>query len=564
MKKPEGNFTLNTEQGNELIGRLAHTSLTDDDYTLLIHIVRCYFWLILSLQEAKISMHRFKAMIFGGKKPKPKRQDQTATPSDSDSTTGAAEEGPISEDNTPSDRLNADETCSDDIAKPKNKNKPAKGHGRLGADAYTCATDIPCTHTVYAVGMPCPHGEGLCGTLHHYPSGVMITVDGSAPLQATRYRLEKLQCSGCRTIYTAPLPPQLNASEKYTPSAKATLAVLHYGMAVPFKRLERLQSMMGVPLPDATQWDLVEQLANHVYPVYEYMMYLAAQSWIMYQDDTWVRILSLMKENKHLDKGDRKGMYSTGLVTQTGDHTLVLFFSGRQHAGENIDRLLALREDGQGAYIKMSDALNANNPSTESKEMIEANCNAHALRKFTDIEDFFPLAARTVIDRFKVVFENERQAKADNLSALERLRYHQQFSEPEMSAILSFVEQQMADKVVEPNSSLGKAYQYLINHWEKLTRFLTLPGAPIDNNIVERALKWMIQVRKNSLFYATEHGAYIGSMLISLIATCWHAKVNPIDYLAALQQDRHTVFQHPEKWLPWNYHLNNVMPPSPG
>ncbi len=71
----------------------------------------------------------------------------------------------------------------------------------------------------------------------------------------------------------------------------------------------------------------------------------------------------------------------------------------------------------------------------------------------------------------------------------------------------------------------------------------------------------MIQVRKNSLFYATEHGAYVGSMFISLIATCWHAKVNPIDYLVTLQQNRSALFQHPEKWLPWNYHLNPSVPP---
>ncbi len=114
---------------------------------------------------------------------------------------------------------------------------------------------MTCTHSVYAAGMPCPQGGALCGTLHDYPSGITITVDGAAPLQATRYTLEKLQCSSCRTIYTADLPSQVNASEKYTPGAKATLAVLHYGMAVPFNRLERLQPMREDPLPDATQWD---------------------------------------------------------------------------------------------------------------------------------------------------------------------------------------------------------------------------------------------------------------------------------------------------------------------
>lgn len=566
MKKPKETFTLNIEQGDELILRLAEKSITQDDYAMLINITRCYFWLILSLREAKISMRRFKAMIFGSKKTKKKDQNNDTVPNDSEQTSDVPA-APTNEDKTQGDASNNDETPgSGNAAASQNKRTPAKGHGRLGANAYTGATDIACTHSAYTVAMPCPQGGGRCGTLHHYPSGVTITgvtitVDGCAPLHATRYTLEKRQCSGCRTIYTADLPPQVNASEKYTPGAKATLAVLHYGMAVPFNRLERLQSMMGVPLPDATQWELVEQVADHVYPVYDYMIYLAAQSWIIYQDDTGVRILSLMKENKNLKEGDRKGMYSTGLVSQTGDNTLVLFFSGRQHAGENRDRLLTLREDNQGAFIKMSDALNANNPALETEAMIEANCSAHAVRKFTELEDFFPGETRTVIDRFKAVFDNERQVKADNLSDDERLHYPQTHSEPEMSAIKAFVEQQVNDKAVEPHSSLGKAYQYLLNHWEKLTRFLITPGAPLDNNLVERALKWMIQVRKNSLFYATEHGAYVGSLLISLIATCGYAKVDPIDYLAALQQERSAIFQHPGKWLPWNYHLTHSEPP---
>ena len=251
-------------------------------------------------------MRRFKAMIFGSKKPKKKDQNNDTVPNNSEQTSDAPAE-PTNEDETQGDTPNNDESSgSSNAAASKNKRTPAKGHGRLGANAYTGASDITCTHSVYAAGMPCPQGGGLCGTLHYYPSGVTITVDGAAPLQATRYTLEKLQCSGCRTIYTADLPPQVNTSEKYTPDAKATLAVLHYGMAVPFNRLERLQQMMGVPLPDATQWDLVEQVADHVYPVYDYMIYLAAQSWIIYQDDTWVRILSFMKENKNIKEGDRK------------------------------------------------------------------------------------------------------------------------------------------------------------------------------------------------------------------------------------------------------------------
>jgi hypothetical protein len=113
---------------------------------------------------------------------------------------------------------------------------------------------------------------------------------------------------------------------------------------------------------------------------------------------------------------------------------------------------------------------------------------------------------------------------------------------------------------VEPNSSLGKAIAYLLGHWETFTRFLSVPGAPLDNNMVERALKLFIRQRKNSLFYATEHNAYIASVLTSLIATCLYAGVNALEYLVALQEHRSEVFAAPEAWLPWTYQANLAPP----
>jgi hypothetical protein len=129
-----------------------------------------------------------------------------------------------------------------------------------------------------------------------------------------------------------------------------------------------------------------------------------------------------------------------------------------------------------------------------------------------------------------------------------------------MDKLKQWLETQEADRLVEPNSSLGKAIAYLLGHWETLTRFLSVPGAPLDNNMVERALKLFIRQRKNSLFYATEHSAYIASVLTSLIATCLYAGVNALEYLVALQEHRAEVFAAPEAWLPWTYQANLAPP----
>jgi hypothetical protein len=122
-----------------------------------------------------------------------------------------------------------------------------------------------------------------------------------------------------------------------------------------------------------------------------------------------------------------------------------------------------------------------------------------------------------------------------------------------LTTLKTWLEEQTAQRRVEPNSSLGKALAYLVDHWSTLTRFLQEPGAPLDNNTAERALKLAIRQRKNSLFYATEHSAYIASVLTSVIATCVQAGVNALEYLVAVQEHRQEVFAHPGAWLPWNY-----------
>jgi len=129
-----------------------------------------------------------------------------------------------------------------------------------------------------------------------------------------------------------------------------------------------------------------------------------------------------------------------------------------------------------------------------------------------------------------------------------------------MDALKKWLDTQRDERLVEPNSSLGKAMAYMQTHWETLTRFLQIAGAPLDNNLVERALKLFIRQRNNSLFYNTAYSAYIASVLTSLIATCMHAGVNALDYLVALQEHRAEVFADSAAWLPWTYQARLVPP----
>src|SRR6267378_1065818 len=312
----------------------------------------------------------------------------------------------------------------------------------------------------------------------------------------------------------------------------------------------------------------LEKLKDHLAAVPNLLETLAAQGELIHQDDTAVRIVTLIKENQQIRAQaaaqgfsrpkERTGMFTTALVVKRGERLICLYYSGRAHAGENLAALLEKREADQKPPLVMSDALARN--EVEEGLVIRCHCLAHGRRQFSDIEEVFPSACRVVIDALKQVFDHDDEARDQHMSPPARLAYHQAYSQPLMDDLKAWLDLQFEDRLVEPNSSLGQAIAYMETHWETLTRFLSVPGAPLDNNVVERALKLFIRQRKNSLFYKTDYSAYIASVLTSLIATCLYAGVNVLDYLVALQEHRAEVFADPSAWLPWTYQASLAPP----
>jgi hypothetical protein len=287
----------------------------------------------------------------------------------------------------------------------------------------------------------------------------------------------------------------------------------------------------------------------------------AAQGEVLHNDDTTVKILALMgkpgvagTEPTGDDADARTGLYTTGVVALRDGHHVALFFSGRQHAGENLAEVLKHRVAELPPPIQMCDALSRN--TSETFKALLANCLTHGRRNFVEVTDHFPDECQYVLNILGQVYHHEAIAAGENMTAAQRLHFHQASSGPLMENLHHWLVQQLKEKKVEPNSSLGKAINYMLNHWPALTLFLRVEKAPLDNNICERALKMAILHRKNSLFYKTEHGAYIGDMFMSLIHTCFLGRINPFEYLTALQNHSADLFSHPHRWLPWNYTEN--------
>lgn len=571
VKKPAGTITLSSEEGEGLIAQVHQSNLPAAAAGKVEQIIRMYFWVVFALQEAKLSVKRLRNVLFGSRaQPKDRPASEVEAPSsEAPRQAAGAEEAATLEEVAPcleTMGCEAGSGASENEAKPKPKGGHRAGTGRLGADAYGGAKRTECRHEDLAVGQRCP----VCGqgTLYALPSGVEIRIDGHALLSAIRYELHKLRCSACGQIFTASLPHEAG-EEKYSARARAVLAVSRYYLGLPLYRVEAYQAMLGVPVPDATQWDEIEKVGDCAYVVFAQMEQVAAQGELIWQDDTAVRILSLMQENLELIAAaqahglstpkERTGMHTTALVVKVGEHTAILYYSSRRHAGENLQALLDQRVAGLDKPLAMSDALSRNEVAQEAA-LIRCHCLAHGRRKFSDLAEVFPHECQVVLEVLRQVFDHDEQARQAQLSPEARLAYHQEYSQPLMDGLKGWLATQMDEHLVEPNGSLGKAMVYMQRHWETLTRFLSVPGAPIDNNLAERVLKLFIRQRKNSLFYKSTHSAYIASVLTSLIATCLYAGVNAVEYLVALQEHRREVFANPAAWLPWAYASSRASP----
>jgi len=422
------------------------------------------------------------------------------------------------------------------------------GHGRNGAAAYRGARKVPIPHAKLSHGDRCP--ECTRGNVYAQKEPkALVRIVGQAPLAATVYELERLRCNACGQVFTAEEPEGVGP-EKYDETASAMIAQLKYGSGIPFYRLESLEGQLGIPLPAATQWEIVEEAAEAIKPAHEELIRQAAQGEVLHNDDTGMRVLRMERE----PSDERTGVFTSGIVSTGQGRHAALYFTGRQHAGENLADVLAQRAAELPCPIQMCDALSRNVPKLgPGVEILLANCIAHGRRQFVEVADNFPDECRYVLEMLGRVYGNDAEARERGLSPEQRLELHRERSAPLMDELHNWLERQLAERKTEPNSGLGKAITYLLRHWRPLTLFLREAGTPLDNNIVERSLKRAVLHRKNALFYRTLNGAAVGDLFMSLIHTCQLCDANSFEYLIELQRHTTELAANPALWMPWNY-----------
>ena len=577
---------MDVQTHTALLERVQAAGVAQEDVDLFRAIFESYEYVTRVIERREMSLSELRNLLFGSRTEKTRElrarraRQKTAGSDNFDKQSPAVQ----------SDSTNVAEAASD----PPSTELPATtsteaaeslaktpGHGRNGAADLTGAERVCLTHPTLKPGDTCPEC-GVGAVAEVATPKKIIRFAGQAPVAATVYELQRLRCNLCGQLFRTPTPPDIG-EEKYASSVGVVIGMLKYGAGMPFHRLDKLQAQLELPLPKATQWMLVEQAASEYAPVFEALFDTAAQSQLLYNDDTKVRIQQVPARSAPTDELDtesqtadaeakvvtntteRTGLFTTAIVSVDPAHRIALYFSGTRHAGENLTELLRRRQLELAPPTQMCDALSSN--YSREFQTIVANCLAHARRKFVPLNDKFPEEVDYVLDRVGMLFHHDALARQRQLTAAERLALHQQKSQPICEELHAWLQRQFSERLVETNSALGAAINYLLKHWRKLTLFLTREGAPLDSNLVERALKKAIIHRKNSLSYRTANGARVGDIHMSLIHTCELNQVNPQEYLLALRANSEAIEQQPDQWLPWNFRealaRHALEPPAP-
>lgn len=391
-------------------------------------------------------------------------------------------------------------------------------------------------------------------------------------LKVKVFHMPSLRCSCCQHVEKSAIPEELNPQNKigrYHHSAVSILASFRYQFGMPAYRFEFLSAQVGARIPDATQWDLMEHAAKKLRHFYQYLKdYSAHQAQVLHADDSPFLIVDLRKDlKKQKENAILNGQKTNGITiaTRTTNVTalfpegkIVLYFFGSEHAGNRLSVFCNQRTNSEKVVI-MTDALSSNTKNVDENKAEFSLCNVHARRNFYDLREHNTEKVDKILILYRDIFLNDRKSKKKRHNPTERLLFHKTHSLLLMEKILHICQSELNEKSVEPNSTLAKAYKYIIRHFKKLCAFCELKNAPLENNLSERMLKIAIRYRRNSLFFKNQNGADVGAIITSILATAYVNEINSIEYLTNLLNNSKTIMKNPEKWLPWNYKNNSAI-----
>lgn len=322
-----------------------------------------------------------------------------------------------------------------------------------------------------------------------------------------KHRRVKYRCRCNASIVTAPGPPKLQPSSRYSPEFAVEAAVSKYLDHLPLERQARIMKREGLSIDSQTLWDQLNVLSHHLKPTYETLGQRVLASPLIHADETHWRLLD--------GKGPKR-WWVWGVASEDAVFYRILDSRAKESAQSVLSGYRGIvMADGYGAY----EALARAGPSFQL-----VHCWAHVRRKFVEIEEHFPAESRWMVDRIGELYALEREADGDeDLRRLLRVTRSRE--------VIGEIRAWALEQRVLPESGVGRAIRYMLDLWPGLTAFLEDPRIPLDSNAIERGLRGVVLGRKNHYGSKSRRCTEVAAVLFSLMESAKLCGVEPKAYL---------------------------------
>lgn len=328
----------------------------------------------------------------------------------------------------------------------------------------------------------------------------------------------KGRCACNASVVTAPLPPRLIPGGRYSIDFAIEVAMQKYLFHMPLERQVRSMEQDGLTVTSQALWDQIEALAGHLRPNFEAIWDRQLAEPVLHVDETrWPDLSGKRETNWSVLSATSPSAACYRILGSKSERSIRSALAGYEGT---------LVADGYSVY----EALARDGPRPRL-----ANCWAHVLRKFRDIEDNFPVQCGEVLGLIGDLYAIERKVEGggafpgDAVAQRLRMQLRDNESRPLLDKIRTWALAQGGLR----RSELGKAIRYMLKRWEGLNRFLGDPLVPLDNNAAERALRGPVVGRKNHYGSKSKRGTEVAALFYTL---CETAKLCGVEVRAYLRE----------------------------
>jgi transposase len=374
--------------------------------------------------------------------------------------------------------------------------------------------------------IPCPPEQRTCAACGGAKAVIGYDISEQLDVEPAKYvvvvtRREKRACPQCQNgVSAAPLPARIIEKGLVSDRVVIDTVVAKYSDHLPLYRQSAiLQRETGVEISRAAMDGWVMHVGELLVPIADAMRReLVAGSYIQ-ADETTVDV------QMHDGRGQNHQAY-LWQYGRPGGAAVFEFRLGRGRDGPkqflgNFEGIL--QTDGYGAYDRVG-----------GPKIVHAACWAHARRQFVDAVKLNPTdaTATRIVARIDELFAMDALARAQNLDPAARHALRSERAGPLVESIRQEIE--AAGRAVLPSSALGKAANYTLSLWRKLTRFLEYPELELSNNLAENSMRPIAVGRKNWIHIGSQQAGPKVAAILSVVETCRRLKVPVRVYLAAV------------------------------